>query len=103
MKPRFSQILAQSRFFWPPCMPDFRAVLSRSDNVGVTRQSEITRPLHLEAGDREALGSVAWLTYDDLHAAAIRYLRCEYLGQPLQAAGLVNELCLPFHSSSESN
>jgi len=31
-------------FFWPPCMPDFRAVLSRSDNVGVTRQSSAMTP-----------------------------------------------------------
>ena len=66
-------------------------------------QAKSPSHLHLEAGDREALASVAWLTYDDLHAAAIRYLRCEYLGKPLQAAGSVNELCLPFHRSSESN
>jgi hypothetical protein len=43
--------------------------------------------LHLEAGDREVLARVAWLAYDDLHAATIRYLRCEYLGQTLQATG----------------
>jgi RNA polymerase sigma factor (TIGR02999 family) len=57
--------------------------------------NEITGLLHRwEAGDREALASLAELAYDDLRAIAMGYLRRESAGHTLQATGLVNELYL---------
>jgi len=45
-------------------------------------------------GDREALSSLASLTYGELHAIAAGYLRRESSCHTLQATGLVNELYL---------
>src|SRR6202022_4560563 len=57
--------------------------------------SDITKLLHRwKEGDREALGALSSLAYDDLHAIASGYLRREGSGHTLQATGLVNELYL---------
>ena len=45
-------------------------------------------------GDREALASMASLAYDDLRAIASGYLQRQTPGHTLEAAGLVNEVCL---------
>lgn len=46
------------------------------------------------AGDREALASLASYAYDDLRAIAAGYLRHESSSHTLQATGLVNEMYL---------
>ena len=57
--------------------------------------SEITAQLHRwSKGDREAIGRVASLAYNDLRTIASGYLRRENSGHTLQATGLVNELYL---------
>jgi RNA polymerase sigma factor (TIGR02999 family) len=56
---------------------------------------EITGILHRwEAGDQQALSSLASLAYPELRAIASGYLRRERSDHTLQATGLVNELYL---------
>jgi RNA polymerase sigma factor (TIGR02999 family) len=56
---------------------------------------EITRLLHKwKDGDRDALGQVVTLAYNDLRAIAAGYLNRGAAGNTLQATGLVNELYL---------
>jgi RNA polymerase sigma factor (TIGR02999 family) len=58
----------------------------------MTAARAVTRLLEdWRAGDKEALGELTPLVYDELHRLARRYMRSERPNHTLQATGLINE------------